>query len=236
MALINNVYVLVTRENIAYSTETPSHPTESGLPLSDFVRNKPITLSLSGQIVYVPKGRIKDADGIIFKLKTYQKNGSLVTYVGKCGKITNLLIENFDVDYNNKINGGANFDMTLKEIRVAAKAYRTETKVVKAVTETIPLEVGNEVLFTGGNVYIASDAVSPASERSKSVCKLTKISQLSNRKHIYHLISTEGGGVYGWVDAKCVTELTKTTESTETAGGTKTTQFATSTTQGYRGR
>ena len=218
MALINNIYVLVTSENIDHNAEIPSHPTESGLPISDFVRKQPINLSISGQIVYVPNGKVKNASDIISKLKTYQKNGNLITYVGECGKITQLLIESFNVEHNNKISGGANFDMTLKQIRVANKAYIGEKKSVNPVTETIPLSVGNEVQFTGGSVYVSSDAVSPASERTKSVCKLTKISQLHNRKHIYHLISTDGGGVYGWVDASCVKSLTKTTNAGVSGG------------------
>lgn len=218
MALINNLYVLVTSESIDHSAEIPSHPTESGLTFSDFVHKQPINLSISGQIVRVPNGKVKNAADIISKLETYQKKGNLITYVGKCGKIPQLLIESFNVEHNNKISGGASFDMTLKQIRVANKAYRGEKTTVKAVTETIPLKVGNEVQFTGGSVYVSSDAVSPASERTQSVCKLTKISELANRKHIYHLISSDGGGVYGWVDAKCVKSLTKTTNAGASGG------------------
>lgn len=221
MALINDLYVLVTDENISRNTDIPSHPTESGMPLSDFVRKNPIGLSLTGSIVFVPNGRIKEVSDIINKLKYYQNNGSLVTYVGQCGKITNLLIESFNTDYNNKINGGANFDMSLKEVRVAKKAYRSEKTTVKTLKEKIPLKVGNEVKFTGGNVYVASDSINPSSQRGGSVCKLTKISDLATRKHIYHLISTDGAGVYGWVDAKNVKEIEKT-EAPRNSGGLQT--------------
>ena len=211
MALINNIYVLVTEESIDRKVETPSHPTESGLPLSDMVREEPVNVSLSGKIVdVVVKSSLKKtmkAKEIIDKIKAYQKEGVLITYVGQCGTLKNLLIKSFNASFNNKNFGGADFDISLREVRTAKKAYVKEKikEEIKPVKETRKaLKVGNMVKFLGGNVYVASDAVKASSYRKSSMCKLTKISTLANRKHIYHLISIDlnaSNKVYGWVDA-----------------------------------
>ena len=69
-----------------------------------------------------------------------------------------------------------------------------------APTPSAPLtyKVGDIVQFTGGGVYVSSGAAVPAHSRGKSRCKVT---QTYNGNHPYHLISEDGGGVYGWVDA-----------------------------------
>lgn len=209
MALINNIYVLVTEESIDRKVETPSHPTESGLPLSDMVREEPVNVSLSGKIVdVVTNKKTLKAKEIIDKIKAYQKEGVLITYVGQCGTLKNLLIQSFNASFNNKNFGGADFDISLREVRTAKKAYVKEKikEEIKPVKETLKaLKVGNMVKFLGGNVYVASDAVKPSAYRNSSYCKLTKISTLANRKHIYHLISVDlNDKVCGWVDASRV--------------------------------
>lgn len=202
MALLNNRYILVENESIDNSVETTSHPTETGLPLSDTVRRKPISISISGVIVNTDTATARQTvDGI----KTLQKNGSLVDYVGAAGKFSSLQIQSFNATYTNKVHGGASFDMTLQEIRVAKSAYveNSEQKVL-SLLKMNPV-VGDIVQFLGGYVYVASDAEKPAAARGISTCKLTKISSLNNAKHIYHLISTDGRLVYGWVDKGRVT-------------------------------
>lgn len=58
-------------------------------------------------------------------------------------------------------------------------------------------KVGDLVQFTGGKVYSSSNAAKAAVSKGTSRCKVT---QTYNGKHPYHLISQDGGGVYGWVD------------------------------------
>jgi len=53
--------------------------------------------------------------------------------------------------------------------------------------------------FSGGNVYSSSTATATASIRPASFCKVTSIAE--GAKHPYHLVSEDGKGVYGWVDA-----------------------------------
>lgn len=221
MALINNNYVLVTEESIDRTVDTTSHPTEQGLPISDTVRQQPIAINLSGKIVDTST---KTAETIVNKLKNLQKEGSLITYIGQAGTFNRLQIQSFNASYNHKNNGGADFSISLKEVRIAKKAY---SKVKEPKVEEKPVsspKVGDIVLFLGGNVYISSDATTPKAKKGKSKCKVTQISTLSNRKHIYHLISQDckygsSSYVYGWVDASCVSFVSKGLSKTSNSGG-----------------
>lgn len=75
-----------------------------------------------------------------------------------------------------------------------------ETSATNENTDgTNGLAVGDMIDFPGGGVYISSDAPAAAVTRGNSACKLTRIAK--GAPHPYHLISEDGGGVYGWVDA-----------------------------------
>lgn len=61
---------------------------------------------------------------------------------------------------------------------------------------------GDTVLFAGGPVYTSANATVASTTKSQSVCKVTrKYAGL----HPFHLVSDDGGGVYGWVDAASIT-------------------------------
>ena len=62
------------------------------------------------------------ATDIVKKLKELQKSGSLITYVGR-NTLSNLQIQNFPETYVNTNAGGADFSMTLKEVRIAKTAF-----------------------------------------------------------------------------------------------------------------
>ncbi len=64
--------------------------------------------------------------------------------------------------------------------------------------------VGDIVSFKGGGVYVSASAEKASAARNASRCKVTVISK--GAKHPYHLISEDGKGVYGWVDAANVTK------------------------------
>ncbi len=221
MALINNNYVLVTEENIDNSVDITNHPTEEGLPLADTVRRQPVSLSLSGKIVDTGTAT---AGTIVSRLKTLQKEGSLITYIGQAGTIYNLQIQNFNTNYNNKNNGGADFDMSLKEARIAKMAFSQVRKKKVEEKPTGKFKVNDTVQFTGGYVYLSSDAAKWSAKRGASQCVLTKISKLAVHSHSYHLISkdcTYGSPnyVYGWVDASCVKAIEKTVSTSTSSGG-----------------
>lgn len=68
-------------------------------------------------------------------------------------------------------------------------------------TEPLDITYGDTVLFLGGSVYASANDTKPRSTISgTSVCTVTNI--VKGKLHIYHLVSTDRGGVYGWVDAR----------------------------------
>ena len=223
MGLINNIYVFVADEKIDRAVDTTSHPTEQGLPLSDTMHRQPVNLSLTGKIVDTDKDT---AETIAKKITSLQKAGSLITYIGQVGILKNMQIQSFNTNYNHKNNGGADFDMSLKEVRIAKKAY-VKTSTPKVEEKKIMFKLGDKVRFLGGYVYVSSEAKSPACKRmGGSRCKITAISTLKNRKHIYHLISQDckyGSSryVYGWVDAENVTDTDEFVNKTSAIGGTQ---------------
>lgn len=79
---------------------------------------------------------------------------------------------------------------------------------IKDSDEPVPtpgqIKVGDVVTFTGGNIYSSSMASAMTTHKSKSICKVTSIA--AGAKHEYHLISNDGVGVYGWVDAVDIKE------------------------------
>ncbi|MEY8483511.1 hypothetical protein AALD74_16940 [Lachnospiraceae bacterium 48-21] len=72
------------------------------------------------------------------------------------------------------------------------------------------LQKGDTVTFIGGGVYISSTAAQVAKEKDVvSVCKVTAVN--AKGTHPYHCISQDGKGVYGWVNAESVKEVSTTT-------------------------
>lgn len=136
-----------------------------------------------------------------------------------------MQIQSFHSDYDNKIWGGFTFSMTLKQIRIAKSSYTPKKKTVqkqKETKKTSPkLAVGETVIFAGGNVYVSSDASKAAAKRGRSTCKITIINTKSWSKHQYHLISTDGGKVYGWVDKANIEGVSSSSTASKENGGTK---------------
>ncbi len=60
------------------------------------------------------------------------------------------------------------------------------------------LNIGDIVIFDGGNIYRNSYSSYVANTKGESRCKITAVSR--NSDHPYHLVSLDDGGVYGWVD------------------------------------
>lgn len=223
MGLINNIYVFVKDENVSYNSESTSHPVEKGIEITDTVRRKPTEISISGSIVDVGS---KKATAIKDELKKLKDNASVITYTG-CDIFNNLQIQSFEASRSKDVWGGFNFSMDFKEVRFAASAYtppaKTTTTTNKNTTANTSknIEVGSIVVFKGGNVYASSDADKVAAKRNKSTCKVTSINTASWSVHDYHLISTDGGNVYGWVDVANIQEITSQPTAATTNGGTQ---------------
>lgn len=124
MALLNNLYVFVdgSGENVTHDVESTSHPVEKGSDFTDHVRRNPVELSINGKIV---DSNGMKASEILAKIKELQKSGSLITYIGR-NSFTNMQIQGFSTSHPNTNWGGCDFDMTLKEVRIAKPAYTAQ--------------------------------------------------------------------------------------------------------------
>ena len=221
MALINNLYVFVEDEEISRDIESTSHPVETGIEITSTIRKKPVEISLKGKIVDVDG---MTASEILSKLDELRKKGSLISYSGR-NTAQNLQIQSFHTTHPYTNAGGADFDMTLKEVRIAKSSYKkTSTDKASNKKNNPDLSVGSIVVFKGGSVYVSSDATKAAANRGRSTCKITIINTRSWAKHQYHLISTDGKKVYGWVDKSNIEGVTSDSTSATTNGGVQQTQ------------
>lgn len=216
MAIINGLYIHVTDESKEREVQGTSHPVEQGIPNTDTVNAKALSISISGKIV--DYGTTK-ASEVISKLEAWHKTGGIIKYQGR-NVASSMQIRSFQTSYVNTNSGGADFSMIIEEVRIAKSAYvpkkASTTEKENAAKKNPEITVGSIVVFRGGPVYVSSDAKKAAATRNRSTCKVTKISTKSWSVHQYHLISTDGGRVYGWVDKANI----EGTESTGTNGKT----------------
>lgn len=218
MALINNIYIFVEEESLNRDTKITQHPVEKGLPLTSTVRSEPKTISLSGKIV--DTGKYK-AENVISKIEELRTSGSLINYKGR-NIAGNFQIKSFNTSHPNTNWGGADFDMEIVETRIAKSAYNPQKSAQQQNKKSNPtLAVGAIVVFTGGAVYVSSDAKNRAATRGRSTCKITIINTRSWAVHPYHLISTDGKMVYGWVDRANIEGTGNTETAAVTNGGTQ---------------
>lgn len=221
MAILNGLYIHVVEESAEREVETTSHPVEEGIPITDTVKPKELKIALSGKIV--------DYDGmkasqVLAKIKAWQEAGTIILYQGR-NVASSMQIRSFESSFSSSNNGGADFSMMLAQVRIAKSAYvpkkDSDYEKDEAAKKTVTITVGSIVVFKGGAVYVSSDAKQKAATRNRSTCKVTKISTKSWSIHQYHLISTDGGKVYGWVDAANIEGCTSTSTSGTTNAGTQ---------------
>lgn len=222
MAILNGLYIHVVDESMSRQVEATSHPVEEGIPTTDTVKLKAPSISLGGKIV--DYGTVK-ADEVISKIQSWQEAGTLLLYKGR-NVASSMQIRTFDTDHPNTNSGGADFTLTLEQVRIAKSAYvpkkASDTeKESAAKTDVSSVKVGDKVIFKGGPVYVSSDAQKKAATRGRSTCKVTKISTKSWSIHQYHLISEDGGKVYGWVDKGNIECIPPPITSGETDAGTQ---------------
>lgn len=158
MALINNIYIHVTDESVNRNIKSTDHPTEKGIDITDNVKREPVTLSISGKIVDTDTLKSHEA---LAKLYDLENKGSLITYSGR-NILKNMIIQSFNSNHPYTNAGGLDFDMELKEVRIAQSAYSTnqnsgKTKAEeKAGTQQVSQGDGNAVYHTvqkGNTVY-----------------------------------------------------------------------------------
>jgi len=79
-----------------------------------------------------------------------------------------------------------------------------------AADTALAFKVGDTVQFTGGGVYVSSNASVPAHSRGKSQCRVT---HTANARNPYHLVSTDNTRVHGWVVAGDVQAIQSSSNS-----------------------
>lgn len=121
MALINGMYIFVQDEKVSHEVESTNHPVEKGIDITDHIKLQPFILSISGKIVNYNG---INASEILNKILKLQKDGSLISYSGR-NAINDLQIQSFQSSHPNTNMGGLDFDMQLKQIRVAQNSYTT---------------------------------------------------------------------------------------------------------------
>lgn len=124
MALINNIYVHTIDEKVSRNINSTDHPTEKGIDITDNIKRQPIVLSISGKIVDTDEFKSHE---ILTKLYNLQNNGSLITYSGR-NILKNMQIQSFSSSHLYTNAGGLDFDMELKEVRIAQNSYNIEDK------------------------------------------------------------------------------------------------------------
>ena len=144
MALIDGLYVWIESEDISYTMNVTSNPTEQGLDLTDHAEREPIEFSVSGMLLDSDRSSAYEQ---YTKLRNWQTACKKVKYVGRnifTGVITDISKSN---DYT--VANGAPISMTLKEIRIASSPYQSgngknvvqkqvaTTKAVSAVYHTV---------------------------------------------------------------------------------------------------
>lgn len=224
MSVLNGMYLHVVDEVLNRKVEASTHPMETGIDLTDTVRSSPSQLSLTGKIV--DYGDVK-AYTVLNKIKALMASGSIVEYSGR-NICKSFQIISFETTHPNTNHGGADFTMELKETRIAKSSYVPkpvakveEKKEEKKNPDPVSLVVGAIVVFKGGPVYVSSDATKAAATRGRSTCKITYTNKVSWATHQYHLVSTDGKGVYGWVDLANIEGQETTNTSGTTNAGTQ---------------
>ena len=151
MALLNGLYIFVKDEKVNNNITTVTHPVEDGIELTDHVLTEAQEISLTGKIV---------GDGAAAKIssiKLMQKQGTLISYIGR-NYASNYQITSFDTSHGNAVTGGCDFDMTLREVRIANSPYKvnkntasTKTTAIKAITKTGMQQIQSN--STAANIY-----------------------------------------------------------------------------------
>lgn len=141
MATINGLYVFVEKEEVSYGVDVTEHTVETGIEVSDHVKRKAVTLSISGEIVG------KNASSVLSKLRSIHQGGTVCKYAGRVS-LSKCLITEFSIGATHEIWGGYEFSMTLKEVRTASTSYKkTQKKKETKKTGTQQVKAQSKVTY-----------------------------------------------------------------------------------------
>lgn len=111
----------VVDENPNAAAEVTQKPVEKGQDISDYMKQKPLIIRLSGRCV-------KDAASKLQKLRNYQKDKKLLKYNGR-GIYSNAVITELNTRHNSNNAFGFDFEITLTCVRIATpEAFQIKTR------------------------------------------------------------------------------------------------------------
>ena len=120
-------FTVIEDEKPRDSVLVTDNSVESGQDVSDHVKQNPSIIDIYGQMVG------DDAAEKLNKLQKYQKEGELLTYIGR-NLYDNMVIQNIDRDHGVRNRYGFGFNITLKQVRIAA-AKEVLIQIVHPVTK-----------------------------------------------------------------------------------------------------
>ena len=123
---------VIESENPKDSATVTDKPVESGQDVSDHVKQNPSIINLRGQMT-------EDAAGKLQVLRKYQKEGTLLKYVGR-NVYPNMVIEEIDREHDARNRLGFQFNIKLKQVRIAtAKEVEINIASPKDATKVKPV-------------------------------------------------------------------------------------------------
>lgn len=147
MAYIGGIYIHVPEESKSRSVDASSHAVEKGTEITDTVKRKSQSMSISGLIVdWDNNGTVKTAKEIVTLIEDMMLKGTVVTYNGG-DSIKNVQITSFGTKTSSEVWGGYEFDMSLQERRFAQNAYK-ESDVKNGGQKQVDKGDNSEVYYT----------------------------------------------------------------------------------------
>lgn len=123
---------VIESENPKDSVIVTDKPVESGQDVSDHIKQSPSIINIRGQMT-------EDAADKLQVLKKYQKEGTLLKYVGR-NVYSNMVIEEIDREHGTRNRLGFQFNIKLKQVRIAtAKEVEINMASPKDATKVKPV-------------------------------------------------------------------------------------------------
>ena len=142
MAYLNGILIWVKDEKVSYNVTVASHPVETGQDITDHVIKQPLELSITGKIVG------ENSASNLEQIRKIHEEGKLCQYEGR-NRAQNCQIVSFSTSADYSITGGFDFDMTLRQTRIASGATGNITaqqsyKIPKETTWKDPTKTEEE--------------------------------------------------------------------------------------------
>lgn len=117
--IIDVEFDVLTDETVTLSSNVTDKTIEDGSIISDHIQLNPLITSISAIMTI-------NAWNNLQKLRNFRNSKKILKYIGRNG-IDNVIIESLDTTHPRENQGGFNFSMTLKQIKI------TQTQIVAIV-------------------------------------------------------------------------------------------------------